>query len=104
MMVSVIVKKKILTKMVISNDLFPNLLYIRHGSYSPSVAPDFNADDMEAIDDGDNNHNNYNFLIIIVTIIINNYNLARRQCEVEPRLIKGRIILVIAIVNLTPEG
>ena len=61
------------------NILFPNLLYIRHGSYSPSVGPDFNADEMEAIDNGDNNHNFYNNNC---DDDYNNYRLARRQCEV----------------------
>ena len=82
MMVLVIVMKKILIKMVISNALFPNLLYIKHGSYSPSVAPDFNADEMEAIDNGDNNYNNHNFYNHNCDDDYNNYRLARRQCEV----------------------
>ena len=59
---------------------FPNLLYIRHGSYSPSVDPE---DKDFAIDD-------------------ENYKITWRHGEVEPRLVKAGFVFIVTIIHLAP--
>ena len=60
---------------------FPNLLYIRHGSYSPSVDPD---DDQDFDIDDEND------------------KITWRHCEVEPGLVKAGFVFIVAILYFAP--
>ena len=64
-----------------------NLVYIRHGSYSPSVDPDDKDFDMD--DENDK-------------ITWRHGKVEPRHGEVEPRLVKARFVFIVTILHITP--